>query len=266
MNRTPHDPAWNSAFDDLQEAVWLVDAAARSIVFANPSAGKLLGLPREQLQGAEVERFAATPQDQVFWADTRRVVADGIESMTVVLRADGELVPVMRRVTPFAMAPGLGAMLVTMTDLSESRRAEQELELLLAELRATLDSVADGILVCGLDGRIRAFNHRLVHIWQIPKALLLRRDDAALQAYLASRVLKPQPYQARLAEMAQDPNKSTRDLIELHGGQIVERRCVPQRSHGSVAGRVYSFRDITEQIQAETALRIASLAFEASPY
>ncbi|MGP1628634.1 MAG: sensor domain-containing protein [Giesbergeria sp.] len=266
MSRIPIDPSWHGAFDDLQEAVWVVDAAARNIVFANPSAGKLLGLPHEQLQGAEVARFAATPQDQVFWADTRQVVANGIESVTVVLRADGELIPVMRRATPLAMAPGLGAMLVTMIDLSESQRAERELELLLAELRATLDSVADGILVCGLDGRIRAFNHRLVNIWHIPRALLLRRDDAALQAHLASRVLEPELYQARLAEMAHDLNIPTRDLLELHGGQVVERRCVPQLSHGSVTGRVYSFRDITEQTQSEAALRIASLAFEASPY
>lgn len=266
MSRTAINPAWHGAFDDLQEAVWVVDASARNIVFANPSAASLLGLPREELQGALVERFAATPQDHLFWTDTRQVVADGIESMTVVLRADGELVPVMRRVTPLTMAPDLGSMLVTMLDLSERQRAERELERLLAELRATLDSVADGILVCGLDGRIRAFNHRLVSIWHLPQALLLRRDDAALHAYLASQVMAPGPYQDRLDEIARDPATPSRDVLELHGGQIVERRCVPQLSHGSVTGRVYSFRDITEQTQSESALRIASLTFEASPY
>lgn len=266
MSRTPIDPAWHAAFDELQEAVWVVDATARRIVFANPGAAKLLGVPREQLLDAEVGRFAATPQDHLFWSDTRQVVADGIESMTVVLRGDGELVPVMRRVTPLALAPGLGAMLVTMTDQSQRQRSERELERLLTELRATLDSVADGILVCGLDGRIRAFNQRLVNIWQIPQAILLRRDDPALQAHLCSRVMHPELYQARLAQMASDPFAATRDLLELHGGQVVERRCVPQLSHGSVTGRVCSFRDITEQTQAEAALRIASLAFEASPY
>lgn len=265
MSTTPIDPAWHSAFDGLQEAVWVVDAAARCIVFANPSAGKMLGLPREALHGEEVVRFAATPQDHVFWADTRHVVADGIDTMSVVLRADGELVPVMRRVTALALSPGLGAMLVTMTDLSECQRAERELEVLLAELRATLDSVADGILVCALDGRIRAFNQRLVNIWQIPQALLLRRNDAALQDHMASRVEEPEPYQVRLAEMASSPGAPARDLLQLHNGQIVERRCVPQLSHGSVTGRVYSFRDVTEQVQSEAALRIASLAFEASP-
>jgi diguanylate cyclase (GGDEF)-like protein/PAS domain S-box-containing protein len=266
VSRTAIDPAWHSAFDDLQEAVWVVDSSARSIVFANPSAGRLLGLPREELQGEAVERFAASPQDHLFWADTRQVVADGIESMTVVLRADGELVPVLRRVTPLAMAPGLGAMLVTMLDMSERQHAERELERLLGELRATLDSVADGILVCGLDGRIRAFNHRLVSIWRLPQSLLLRHDDAALHAFLAGRVVAPGPYQERLEQMALDPAAPSRDVLELHGGQIVERRSVPQLSHGSVTGRVYSFRDITEQTQSESALRIAALAFEASPY
>jgi len=260
------DPAWYSAFDDLQEAVWVVDADARSIAFANLSAARLLGLPREQLLGAAVERFAATPQDQAFWADTRLVVADGIESLSAVLRADGELVPVMRRVTPLAMAPGLGAMLVTMVDCSEHQRAESELERLLAELRATLDSVADGILVCGLDGRIRAFNQRLVRIWSIPQSLLLKRDDASLHAFLAGRVQDAGAYHAQLARMHDDPLTPTRDVLLLQGGQIVERRSVPQLSHGSVTGRVFSFRDITEEAQSEAALRMAALAFEASPY
>jgi diguanylate cyclase (GGDEF)-like protein/PAS domain S-box-containing protein len=260
------DPGWYRAFDDLQEAVWVVDADARSIAFANLSAARLLGLPREQLLGAAVERFAATPQDQAFWADTRLVVANGIESLSAVLRADGELVPVMRRVTPLAMNPGTGAMLVTMVDCSERQRAETELERLLAELRATLDSVADGILVCGLDGRIRAFNQRLVNIWRIPQSLLLQRDDARLHAFLASRVKNADAYRDQLGRMQGDPHLSTRDVLQLQGGQMVERRCVPQLSHGSVTGRVFSFRDITEEAQSEAALRMAALAFEASPY
>lgn len=266
MTHVAIDPAWRAAFDELQEAVWVVDASARHIVFANPSAAKLLGVPLEQVQGAAVEQFASTPQDQLFWSDTRQVVADGIESMTVVLRADGELVPVLRRVTPLVMAPGLGLMLVTMTDQSERQRSERELERLLGELRATLDSVADGILVCALDGRIRAFNQQLVNIWRIPPAILLRRDDAALHAHFTSRVLDAGPYQARLAEMASDPLGPTRDLLELQEGQIIERRCVPQLSHGGVTGTVCSFRDVTDQTQSEAALRIASLVFDASPY
>ena len=55
-----------------------------------------------------------------------------------------------------------------LTDLTERRAAEERLEQANAELQATLESTADGILVTDLAGRIRAFNRRFAEIWAIP--------------------------------------------------------------------------------------------------
>ena len=55
-------------------------------------------------------------------------------------------------------------------------------------------------------------------------------------------------------------------MIELQGGQLIERRSVPQWIHGGVTGRVYSFRDISLEVQAQTALRLAARVFDSSPY
>ncbi len=257
---------WQAAFNDLQEAIWVVDAASRTILFANTMAGTLVGLPACDLVGEAVGRFAATPQDHWFWADTRLVVADGVGALTALLTVDGRLVPVMRRVTHFALQSAGGAFLVTMVDCSERQATQRELELLLSELRATLDSAVDGILVRSLDGRIRAFNQRLVTIWGIPHALLVSRDDAALHRHFGSRVIGAEAYEARLTEIVGHSHAPSHDVLHLHGGQIVERRSVAQLSHGSVIGRVFSFRDITEETRAQTALRMASLAFDSSPY
>lgn len=266
MNRPAVDRLWHAALHDLQEAVWIVDASTRSILFANPAAGALVGVDPGAMEGESVERFAATPQDHWFWADTRLVVADGLGSMTSLLHADGRLIPVMRRVTDFALAPGQGALQVTMVDCSERQRTQREMELLLSELRATLDSAADGMLVCSLGGRIRAFNQQLAAIWAIPRSLLVSRDDGALQNHIAARVVSRAGYEARLAEIANDAQAETHDILQLHGGQLVERRSVAQVSQGAVIGRVYSFRDITEEMRAQSALRLAALAFDASPY
>ncbi len=48
-----------------------------------------------------------------------------------------------------------------MIDLTAQRSTQRELETLLSERRATLDSAADGMLVCAMDGSIPAFNERL---------------------------------------------------------------------------------------------------------
>ena len=60
-------------------------------------------------------------------------------------------------------------------------------------------------------------------------------------------------YRARLEAIAADEQGQSQDVIELHGGQLIERRSVPQWIHGGVTGRVYSFRDITLEVQAQTA-------------
>ena len=56
----------------------------------------------------------------------------------------------------------------------------QQHETLLAELRATLESTADGILVTDLAGRIGAYNQRFAVLWGLDAELLTRRDDDAL--------------------------------------------------------------------------------------
>lgn len=266
VNARSQDVLWQATFDGLQEAIWLVDARTRSILFANLSAASLVGMAREELTGLPVQRLAATPQDQCFWADSEEAMAMGIHSMTSLLRADGELVPVERQVAPFTLAASGAALLVTMIDCSARQAAERGLETLLAELRATLDSAADGMLVCGLNGEVRACNQRLVQIWDVPQDLLLQRNDASVHAFLGSRVRDPRAYKARLDAIAGDPQGSSHDVIELHEGQVIERRSVPLWNHSSVTGRVYSFRDITQEVQAQAALRLAARVFDSSPY
>lgn len=266
MNERIAEPSWHAVFNDLQEAVWVVDAASRTILFANTTAGSLVGLPAGDMVGEPVGRFAATPQDHWFWADTRSAVADGVGSLTALLTVDGQLVPVMRRVTNCTLPSAVSTFLVTMVDCSERQNTQRELELLLSELRATLDSAVDGILVRTLDGRIRAFNQRLATIWGIPHALLVSRDDAALHRHFGSRVRGVEAYEARLSEIIERSHTPSHDVLHLHGGQIVERRSVAQLSHGSVIGRVFSFRDITKETLAQNAQRMAALAFDSSPY
>ncbi len=266
MSAGAQQSLWQAAFDGLQEAVWLVDAGTRTIVFANQRAAQLVGLPRAALAGAPVERLAATPEDHCFWSESAEELARGIHSMSSVLRDDGQLVPVERKVVPFHTEGPDKLLLVSMVDCSARQAVERDLETLLAELRATLDSAADGMLVCGLHGEVRAFNQRLVQIWGMPQDLLLQRDDDQVHAFLASRVRHPAVYRARLEAIAADEQGQSQDVIELQGGQLIERRSVPQWIHGGVTGRVYSFRDITLEVQAQTALRLAARVFESSPY
>ena len=153
-----------SWLDAMLEAVCLVDETSLHILAANHAVAELVGKPVHELVNTPVQGLAATPQDFVFWSQPVQALAEGIHSETSVLHASGALVPVERSVRGVTLPNGGAALLLTMIDLTAQRSTERELETLLSELRATLDSAADGMLVCAMDGSIRAFNQRLVKI------------------------------------------------------------------------------------------------------
>jgi PAS domain S-box/diguanylate cyclase (GGDEF) domain len=248
-----------SWLDSLQEAVWLVDAKSLCIVQSNEAAARLLGLSCDAMQGMSVLRLAVTPEDQAFWGGTTEEIARGIDSYTHVLRGDGAWVAVARRVAALQALDGSGYFVLSMLDRTAQENTERELEALLAELRATLDSAAEGILVCDLQGRIRAFNRRMAQIWGIPERLLVERDDQAVYAHMAAQVIDKKAYKRRLAELAKQPEAQACDILHLRHGVVVERLVVPQLQRGEPAGWVYSYRDITQQ-QADRQ-RIQELAY-----
>ncbi|MDT0137962.1 EAL domain-containing protein [Acidovorax sp. PRC11] len=263
MNRFPADAAWRSLFEGLPEAIWLVDAQSLDVVLCNPAAVALAGRPAEAMEGQPVYALAATPEDVAFWMQDLPALRAGIHSHSSMLRGDGRLVPVDRRVAAIdAIGPdgaGTPLLVLGMVDRSEQAAIQGELERLLCELRATLDSAADGMLVCDMAGRVRAFNQRLALLWNLPDELLVERDDAALETHMARQVVDADAYRARLLGIAQFPEEETTDILHLRSGTVIERRSVPQISHGRPMGRVYSFRDLTLQHAAQK--RIEQLAY-----
>ncbi|MBS0468059.1 MAG: EAL domain-containing protein [Proteobacteria bacterium] len=262
--RPPFDALWHG----LDLAAWLVDANTLKILQANEAAARLVGRGVADMRGMPVLELAATPEDQIYWSQPHADVAAGIQSHTWVRNQGSRaLVPVDRRVLAMPAPAGAGTvqcLLLTMRDRSEHEASRLELEALLSELRATLDSAVDGVLTCNLHGQIRAFNHSLVEIWHLPHELLLKRDDAAIWAHLEGQVLDLAGYRAVQAEIAREPMHESSCVLQLRHGVMVEQRCVPQLVQGRPAGRVYTFRDITESSRVQADLRLAAKVFESS--
>ena len=254
-----------AVFDGLQEAVFVVDARTHRILFANACAGRLAGQLPCDLTGVPINHLTATPEDQIFWGQDALVVAQGIHSLSSLRRKNGTLVPIERRVSPCALHASGVALLVTMLDRSAQQHSERQLESMVSQLQATLDSAADGMMVCGLDGSVRAFNQHLAQIWQIPQSLLVHSNDAAVHTFMATCVLDPANYLAQLRAMEPTPELPSMHTIALRSGRVLERRSSPQMHRGSVIGRVYVFRDITQEIETQAGLRVAAQVFDSSP-
>ncbi len=247
----PATPAPSTAWlDALLEAVWVVDAKTLRVVAANAAAEALFGVGHDAMLDRGVTSLVATPEDLAFWNEVHAGLEDHIVSDTLVRRADGATVPVTRRVSAVQWG-GRPAWLVAMQDRREAERAELERELLVAELRATLESTADGILVTDLAGRIRGFNRRFADLWGLPEALLERRDDEAVGAWMRRSVEDGDAYARQLAAILDAALLQSRDVLRLHAGRVLERVTLPQWSRGRPIGRVFSFRDITDTLAAE---------------
>ncbi len=262
---------WQPLIDSLLEAVCVVEPMALRVIAANAAAEMLFGTGPGGLDGRPVIDLAATPEDMFFWED----VASGRAAATVppgawlhsdsfVRGAHGSLQPVERRVGRVWVRPGQMVYVVGLRDQRAQREAEHELEKLVAELQATLESTADGILVTDLSGAIRGCNRLFAKLWALPDELLTQRDDAAVHAWLRAQVLDADSYDAALEAIAEAPLLQRRDQLLLRSGRVLERLTLPQYARGQPVGRVASFRDITERLAGEAQLRLAAQVFESS--
>ena len=253
---------WRRFIDAMLDAVWLVDAGTLRLVAANHAAGELMAMAPGELVGKEVLELAATPEDLCFWGEVSQGLVDQIESATLVTSADGATKAVMRRVSRVQGTGGSAAgalFVVVLHDCSQQLKAERELEAAAADLRATLESTQDGILVTDLAGRIRNFNQRFASLWQIPPELLMRREDDRVLEWMRRSVVDPAAYMRRLAAIDDATMLQASDVLRLHSGKVVERVTMPQCMRGQPIGRVYAFRDITERLEARQ--RIETLSY-----
>ncbi len=248
--------SWTALLEALIEAVWVVHPVDLHIAAVNRAALDLVGMPREDMVGTPAIAWTGTPEDLFFWEDVAAGLMDKIHSDTWLRAADGVSIPVERRVERVWIDPTTPVFLVGLRDLRQQRRTESELETLLAELRATLESTADGILANDLEGRVRNYNRRFAELWDVPEDLMLQRDDAALFAHQAAMVVDGTGYQDRLSHLARSPLLEACDQLVLHSGRTLERVSMPQFSRGQPSGRVFAFRDISQRIDAEARLRV----------
>jgi two-component system, NtrC family, sensor kinase len=150
-------------------------------------------------------------------------------------------------------------------DISGRKQAELELRAKTAFLEAQANSAIDGLLVVDPAGRRILENKRFVEIFDIPRELLARSDDAPVLRHVVQMARDPSAFEAGVQSLYAHPEESSRDEIELKSGAILDRHSSPVKgSDGTCFGRIWTFRDITEPRRREERLRQLSAAVEQS--
>jgi PAS domain S-box-containing protein len=147
-------------------------------------------------------------------------------------------------------------VIVTTLDITDRKRAENELKLSNSLLNAALEATQDGILVVGQDRKISSFNRKFLEMWKVPYSLARHMDDRTLQNFLQEQLKDPSAYIAGVEGFYRSPEIDSFEELELGDGRIFERYSQPQRLGNEIVGRVWSFRNVTERKRAEIERRV----------
>jgi len=239
--------------DHSQDMAMLVDPADLRILVASRMVEQVLGYSREQLQGMVITDIESSLQDVFYWEDVRAGQYLDVEAQEgEYLCADASLLTVMKSVRVIDDA-GRPLLLVRARDRRHERQVEALLEQTLAQLRTTLESTADGILVIDWHGKITSMNRLFSAMWDIPAVLLQAGEDDGIIEYIAGQVQESDVIRGRLRQVAD--TAETQDLFRLKNGRFFECRSRPQFLGERVVGRVFGYTDVTERHRAEEALR-----------
>ncbi|HUG10529.1 MAG TPA: PAS domain S-box protein [Opitutaceae bacterium] len=140
----------------------------------------------------------------------------------------------------------------------ESRRrvAEEELRWRTAFFEAQVESALDGILIVDTKGRKILQNDRFNKLWNIPPEIAANPDDRVQFEWAIGRTKDPEMFARRVAELYASPVEMSRDIVELLDGTVLERGSSPVVDKaGRHYGRIWMFRDITEQRRLEAQFR-----------
>jgi len=150
-------------------------------------------------------------------------------------------------------------------DITERKKAEEQLLWKSALLEALVNSSPDGLLVVGRNADKIVQNQRMAEMWKIPKEFADDVDDRMQLEWVSNQVEDPAQFTERVAYLHDHPDETSRDEIELKDRRFFDRYSAPVRSKdGRYYGRFWTFRDVTERKKAEASLRLQSSALEAA--
>jgi diguanylate cyclase (GGDEF)-like protein/PAS domain S-box-containing protein len=118
-------------------------------------------------------------------------------------------------------------------------------------LTSILESTADGILVVDNNGKVIILNKKFLSLWRIPESLAAKQDDKLLLDHVLSQLKDPIGFIEQVKQLYSQPEADSFDVLEFKDGRVFERYSQPQRWGNDIAGRVWSFRDVTDRRRAE---------------
>jgi len=221
---------------------------------ANLTTAILLGIDRSRLIKQPLSRFIFKEDQDSFYLNHKQILKSN-EPRSYELRMftpDGNIVWVQMACVAIEDSEGMLKVRIGLTDITDRKLIEERLQTRTAFFEAIADSPLDGILVVDTQEKKVHQNARLLELWDVPPEIAENPDNAVQVQYVRDQTKDPQAFVDRIAYLVSHPELTSRDEIELVNGMVLDRYTAPVRNqHGCFYGRIWTFRDITEQKRAE---------------
>ncbi len=239
--------------DSVPAGIWFKDSENRFLK-VNKTAAESIGMKPDDIEGKLVSEVFPADDAEKYYRDDLEVMKSGKPKWGIIEQLQvpgGERRWVHTDKVPCLDEQGNATgIIVFILDITERKRAEDTLRQREELLRATLESTADGILVVNDKGLVTHSNARMMEMWRIPEKLYKTGDDASLLPFAAEQLMNPKDFLARV-EMLYKSNDEDFDTLVFKDGRVFERYSCPLIQEGKNTGRVWSFRNVTEQKKAE---------------
>lgn len=157
-------------------------------------------------------------------------------------------------------------------DITDEHKHTSELERTVAVLHSIIEATADGILVVDHQQRVVVRNEQFLKMWRIPRHFADSKSDTELLEAVVSQLEAPEEFLERVRSIYDHSESQAMDAFRFKDGRIFERKTRPYCVAGHTEGRVWSFRDVTEERRllsnavflADVSRLLASLDVEAA--
>lgn len=241
------------------DGIVVVDDAS-TILSANPAMESIFGYPPEELIGRPLTLLMPEAHREAHREGVSRYLATGERRVPWVglqlpgRRRDGTIVDLELNFGEYTV-DGRHCFAGFIRDITDRKRAEDELRFQSALREAQNEAAIDGILVAH-EGRVLSMNRRYADIFNVPQELRPLDRCQEMLRWSVSQTADPAGYQKSIEALRHDASTRHRDEVLLADGRVLDRYSSPLLSpEGALWGRIWVVRDITERKQIEAALQ-----------
>ncbi len=117
-------------------------------------------------------------------------------------------------------------------------------------LRSILNTMHEGVLVVDQTTmKVLLYNKKFLEMWDIDQEILATMDSVRMRNSVLDKICEPEIFIKRVEEIIALKLNETLDIIKLKNETYIERRSIIMELEDKQQGRLYFYRDVTQEQQ-----------------